>query len=189
MGNEVERIARRMVRRALVGQGARYWYQRARAAILARYGIGGPLWADLFAATSPRSSVQGNVTLADRAYNLLAQGRPVEEGAPYGIGRWTLRNVTRAAAGLPLSGPKVRAFARALRGDLRAVTVDVWMLRAAFGTAVAATVERIRNVTRGVEAAARRLGWEPAEVQAAAWAAERGDSGDLAGILGVTLTT
>lgn len=106
--------------------GGEDWYPKAREAIRAKYGDDATLFCDILAATSPQTDVVRNVQFAEEAYSRHKKGLPVTGWLPnHRI------NLQRLRDGLPLGGPKVVAFAAALRGDDDAVVVDTWMLRAA----------------------------------------------------------
>ena len=77
-----------------------------------------------------------------------------------------------------ISGPKTSAFAGACMGDLSQVVLDVWMTRALgldqknFDRKLHNTKFRVRHkATMRINKVADRLGWEPAQVQAAIWTA------------------
>ena len=63
---------------------------------------------------------------------------------------------------------KVQAFADALAGDLSAVVVDRWRLRA-FGFPIKNTPKRNGPTPEGVAGKAAKENMEPAQVQAAIW--------------------
>jgi uracil-DNA glycosylase len=82
-----------------------------------------------------------------------------------------------------LKGPKVEAFAAAIRGDLSHVVIDAWAARAARSNAenvaklfrsdeMPGTRER-RAMAEGYRRAAVARGIEPAAMQAAVWVAIR----------------
>ncbi|GAG29770.1 unnamed protein product, partial [marine sediment metagenome] len=175
---EVERIARKIRRRAEEAPEARGWYPEARAWAATVAPDGPDLLLDMLAATSARAGIRGNLRAAFRAYRLASRGLPTAWGAPYGV-PFNTSSVARVAAGLPLTGAKVGPFAAALRGDPAAVAIDVWMARAA-GYRDGPTERERSLVEEGVRVAARRLGWSPAETQAACWAAERRAAGRTA---------
>ncbi len=102
------------------------WYVVASRRIRDKYGFDADLFADLLAATSPQMDVRENVKEAEKALERHRKGEPQEPWIPSHA-----KNIERALRREPLSGPKVRAFAAALKGDVEAVVVDTWMLRAA----------------------------------------------------------
>jgi hypothetical protein len=143
------------------------WYVRARAGIEARFGADADLFCDLVAATSPQVDVGVNVRLAEEALRAHRAGRPQKPYLPCHAG-----NIDRALKGEPLSGPKVRAFARALKGDTSAVVVDTWMLRAA-GDLSVYRPSSYRIVDRAVRLVAEWESIPETEVQARVWLAHR----------------
>ena len=76
-----------------------------------------------------------------------------------------------------LKGPKTNAFARNIAGDLDAVTVDSWMMRAAgFESGKSPTVRQYRSISSAVRMIASSSGLAPAHVQAIIWIVKRGKS-------------
>jgi hypothetical protein len=85
---------------------------------------------------------------------------------------------------LTLNGPKTSRFARNIMGDMDAATVDVWMMRAAYGERdvprssdgipAAPTGRRYLMIERAIRAAARRCGTTAAQLQAVTWILVRG---------------
>lgn len=164
---------------ALARAGAynRHWYREARediTTVAEDIGVSPGYFADVLAVTSPRVHVSRNVTLAVAA----VRGTLHTAGALAATRRAYL---TYQATGR-INGPKTRAFADALRGDETAVVLDVWMARAfAVSKALQRDPERVQALAfsrkesraeciRRVEAVAARLGWTPAQTQAAIWA-------------------
>lgn len=178
----VRRIAARFAPLAREGERGRFWYQDA-----GRWAkrIVGPsrslLLLRLLAATSARASVTANVRHARRAFGEIVSGSALSGG--YGVPA-NDRNVRRVAAGLRLSGPKVRRFGEALTGDRGAVPVDVWMVRASGegDGSKAPGAPLTRAISDACTRLARRWGWEPREVQAAVWTAARARAGDRHGV-------
>lgn len=153
--------------------GGEDWYTRATSEIRAKYGADADLFSDLLAATSPQTDVRMNVKLAEDAYDRHRRGLKQK---PW-IGSHG-PNIARAVRGEELSGPKVRAFARALKGDPHAIVVDTWMLRAA-GYGTPGRVKRpasFRIVRRAIELTAAKVAWSgltATSVQAVIWHAYR----------------
>jgi hypothetical protein len=73
-----------------------------------------------------------------------------------------------------VSGPKIVEFYRALAGDLDAVVLDSWMLRALEHHAQAATPNQNVKLAGVIERDARTVGLPPAVYQAIVWCAIRG---------------
>jgi hypothetical protein len=119
------RAADRAVRTAGV-----QWYRNARRIcrdLARRHGVSESCAAGVVAALSPRLGWTYNVLAADL---VLARAERVP-----GVFKASLVKARRILAGgrplQVLSGPKVRAFYRALKGDESAAVVDVWTARAA----------------------------------------------------------
>lgn len=121
-------------------------------------------FVDILAVTSPRVAVVRNIRAA---LYYMDTGKFVSG---------TIKN-TRAAMAYyeetgEIRGPKTSAFARALKGDLDAVVLDVWMSKV-----FEIDQNRFRNrkiraeCERRICKAARACNIQPAELQAASWAA------------------
>ena len=172
----IKRLAARLVAvfqsatRAVKRQGAD-WYRLAGAAarsMARKHGVTRACAAGVIAALSPRLTWSYNV----RAAELTLQGGDVP-----GVFRASLAKARRIAAGerplSVLSGPKVRAFYRALMGDTSAAVVDVWTARAA-GVLGDAGPARLLEVASALRLAAAEVGRPVAHVQATAWVVVRG---------------
>lgn len=125
--------------------------------------------AGVIAALSPRTTWSRNVagTIA-----LLEHGG--DEARRFGcIGA----NVDRAEGviqGVPLNGPKTRAFAANIAGDREAVTVDVWACRVAdLDETLLSRKGAYDAVAHAYRLAARRRGVDPATMQATTWVVAR----------------
>ncbi len=181
---------------ALSGAAGKDWYSTAREAfrdLCADRGLDYELFILIFAATSPRCSVWMNVRRALRVAEALKAGDSLEV-ATTDVGlmpsvRVSTLKVVRAyddPDDQPLAtlGPKTSAFAANLLGDESVVTLDTWMARLAGIPAADATRVTRRYVaipyTKRIVKVARRLGWTPAQTQAALWlhaASTLGDKG------------
>ena len=168
---------------ALAGADGAGWYDyahgqvRAGAALL---GVAPRRLADLLAVFSPRVTVKRSIRLA------VTYARTGE--VPYGVLQPTRLALDVYERTGRIRGPKTEPFARALTGDADAVTLDVWMAKA-FGVdqslfSAKGIHDRCR---RRVESTARRLGWTPAEVQAAVWTATVRRSGRKVNSLAFTI--
>jgi hypothetical protein len=161
------RAADRSVRRA--GSG---WYAEAHrtARRMAREcGVSLATAAGVMAAISPRLTWKHNV---NAARTLLSGGMPT------GVFRASVAKARRILLGerplKVLSGPKVRAFYRALMGDESAAVVDVWTARAAGLDPEALTPARYEQVAQALRLGAAEVGTTTARLQAVAWVAVRG---------------
>lgn len=121
-------------------------------------------FTDILAITSPRVSVRRNIRVA---MHYMWTGELRSD---------TIR-ATRAALEHyeetgEIRGPKTSAFAAALKGDLDAIVLDVWMSKAFEIEQETFSRKPVREeCCRRIRRAARLSDLRPAEVQAAAWAA------------------
>lgn len=150
------------------------WYPAARREIVrmaADAGVAPATAVGVVAALSPRLQWVSNLRAAREA---LA-GRK-----PSGVFTTSYNKAKAILLGCKgplayLSGPKVRAFYRALMGDLRAVVVDVWVARAA-GWVRGLKVSGYQQVADALATAAAWVGVPVAQFQAVVWVAVRGRS-------------
>jgi len=149
------------------------WYRQALDSITdtaTLYGMTPDAVAGIVAALSPRMRWEANIADAVR----IISGR----GQVRALGRNAVK-ARRILAGEDwrdvLLGPKVRAFAANLSGDMQEVTVDVWMARALTGGALSEPRSDgdYREMARAVRAVAGEYGLPPAVLQAVAWTAVR----------------
>jgi thermostable 8-oxoguanine DNA glycosylase len=76
-----------------------------------------------------------------------------------------------------LKGQKTNAFARNIAGDTNAVTIDVWMIRAAgFDAAKGVNKSEYNLLADCVRDVAAAFGLSPAVMQALIWIVARGDA-------------
>jgi hypothetical protein len=159
------------------------WYAEARevAARVARNrGVTLEAGACIIAALSPRKPWERNISEAIE-YSLGVDPRTM-------LGQITAcdRIVEADNAGLDpfdavvvegSTAMKTPSFARNIAGDQSAVTVDVWMMKAAGITdRDAPTVVQYREISEAVRLIALDRGLEPAQVQAIAWIGARGSA-------------
>lgn len=147
------------------------WYADARAmcATLARdHGVTLEQACGVVAALSPRIHWVRNVEVARQCLARV----PVR-----GVFRVNLAKAEAIRDGAKpldvLSGPKVRAFYRALVGDESGAVIDVWMLRAA-GWKRSLTSKAYDLVASALVQAARKARTTVARFQAAVWTQVRG---------------
>ena len=159
------------------------WYARARRFTLyvARtYHVTPEQAAGVVASLSPRKPWRENKRLA-----ILSCKAHAAALKPGDVALHTLANVRKAWAILDgvapldvLGGAKVRAFYRNLSGDLDAVTIDAWAMRAADGTDPKGTPTPDLYAAYAVAytVAATVVGLAPAVFQAVVWCAVRGSA-------------
>ena len=147
------------------------WYSTARheiARMAQDTGTPLPTACGVVAALSPR---------LQWAPNLRAARAVLERRTPTGVFRSSLGKAMAIFRGqVPLrvlSGPKVRAFYRALMGDRRAAVVDVWVARAA-GWTRELKEKAYQRVADALAEAAAMVQVPVAWFQAVVWVAVRG---------------
>jgi hypothetical protein len=164
---------------ALRGADGRGWYTEAASALQSwadREGVSLDLLTGVLAGTSPQCTVEENVSRTRDTLALLAreglgvswQDLHTVKGVPRSVAVSTAKALRRED--LTPSGPKVRAFARALRGDGDAFVLDTHIAKS---LGIPHEVCDRAHVRKQADAlyreTARRLGWPVAEVQAAVW--------------------
>lgn len=162
------------------------WYRRfamVAADLADRHGVTIEQAAAVLAIVSPRISVSGSVTMADRILANVAAGRDPRHGVPGlservdAAGRWLEGDtgpLDLDTDGLS-SSRKVRSFFRNIMGDTDAVTVDVWAARVAGATVEQPSGGGYVAVAHAYRLAAARLDMTPRQVQAVAWCVVRSD--------------
>ncbi len=102
------------------------WYKECEDLFVSIYGRDRlPLITKLFAATSINTSLKANITLFRKALHEMENNLPFSNYLPN-----IKIQLERLRAGQELSGRKIRSFAAAMSGDVNAVVVDIWLLRA-----------------------------------------------------------
>lgn len=108
------------------GMKDKMWYEECEQLFVELYGRDRlHLVASLFSATSQASSLKSNIQLFRKALHQWENHLPFTGYLP-GI----KRQLINLRSGEGLSGQKVKAFAAAMSGDINAVVVDRWLLRA-----------------------------------------------------------
>lgn len=161
------------------------WYplaSRTARRLSYRYGTTYHRAAGVIAATSPRQTWAGNITLAERT---LAEGNP--QGLPASR-RWVASIFAgrRPTSVFPhkATSQKVYWFYRAITGDQNAVVLDRWAFRAAIGlhSATEADIKSLERVgiydmtAEAYRKVAPMFNLSPREFQAAIWVHVRGES-------------
>jgi hypothetical protein len=147
------------------GESGRCWYADSRHEIegySASHGFDPGVVSDVLAILSPRVTVDFSIKLAHR-YLHTGQATGAMQSRQRALDTYRSTGV--------FNGPKVNAFASALRGDPDAVVVDAWMFRAAREQRT--TPRAYREVAWAVRQAAHGLGWPAGECQAAIWQGAR----------------
>jgi hypothetical protein len=124
--------------------------------------------ASVISAFSPRERWSSNVAKATE----FAMG-----GKPRGL----TNNLRMAENALrkgfdALNGMKTNAFARAIAGDENAVTIDVWMCRAAGVSVDSPNVTLYRNLVQACNTIATEINLTPRATQALIWIIYRGSA-------------
>jgi hypothetical protein len=109
-----------------IGIKDRNWFQTCESLFIEQYGQEKlKLVAQLFAATSIASSLKSNIQLFRKALYQMENSLPFEGYLP------NIRvQLELIKQGKEISGRKIRSFANAMSGDINAVVVDRWLLRA-----------------------------------------------------------
>jgi hypothetical protein len=176
------------------GVSGQKWYQRSGEAFDALNEVAPDVFrpedkkkfVDLVAALSPQQSVPENLAMALESWSRWMKGDPKRGIAPrstriddlrktVNVGtvdmEARLQNAHRALTGEELSGQKVSDFTNALLGNFKKAVIDRIM-----GT-FAGVDTRNRSLTKEeylalsamTKQAAKEMGWEPSEAQAAIW--------------------
>lgn len=176
------------------GSAGRTWYQDFRA-VMDAAGLSAQdeyYLAGVLAATSPNKSVRSNAQDAMRILGAWNEaGRPKDPAAirellaamPQKVALSDRNNVVAVLANTDTDtaisqmsdqSRKVKPFFRALMGDENAVVLDTHMARL-FGVRQKklAKANMDRALTATVKEVAKRMGWTPAETQAAMWTTAR----------------
>lgn len=147
------------------------WYANANAIATQMsytYNIDIERAAGVIAAFSPRVHWSRNVNLA---HVFLKGDTPSCLGRSIKSAKEVLKHGISA-----LKGPKTNAFARNIAGDLSAVTVDSWMMKAAGYNTISPNNTQYRAIEKSVKVLANRYDVEPAVMQALIWIKVRGRS-------------
>lgn len=161
------RTAQHLCTLAYEGLDRMWWYTDAKSDIervCKHKGWDFNRFVDILAITSPRIAVVRNIRAA---LHYMDTGTVIHA---------TIRSTRAALAHYEktgvIRGPKTSAFAQALKGDLDAVVLDVWMSKAFEIEHKQFNKRKIREeCERRIRKAARICNIQPAELQAASWAA------------------
>lgn len=184
----LNKLRRNLEAATLEGEPGRFWYERSGRAILDALG-GDKAQAEKLAQaigiTSNATGVAGNFDFALQAFLQHKAGQPIKTGRfPAGMSK-RLQDVFD---GKDWEGRKTNNFYINLMREIdpsrvQGVTTDMWMMRAfgfknADGTPYSGTPTDAQYtfVEEETKRIATRLGWEPQQVQAAIWVANKAKS-------------
>ena len=158
------------------GEYGRFWYERSSQQILDLV-KGDKVEAEklvmAIAITSSSTPVGMNFDFALQAYNQWKAGKPITTGRfPKAMGP----KLQAAFEGTPWKGVKTNHFYTNLMrridpSKVQGVTTDIWMMRAFGHMQDNPTDTQYDFGLKEIQAIADKLGWEPQQVQAAAWVA------------------
>lgn len=122
--------------------------------------------ASIVASFSPRERWSSNVA---KSY-AFANGKPVT-----GLSNNLAMATSSMTLGFDaLKGLKTNAFARAIAGDVDAVVIDVWMMRAANMQSDSPNKTQYKELSQAVCSVANEFGITPRTAQALIWIIKRG---------------
>lgn len=148
-----------------LGWASRFWFEECERVLVDLFPD--PTFAaNLLAATSPRNTLRSNVKLFRRALFEWERGELDLTGYFPSVAG----NVSRVLNGEPIQGRKVRAFAAAMTGDVNAVVVDMWLMRAFGYRGDRPTPSQFASITRDVRELAPYYGLQPRQLSAVLWA-------------------
>jgi hypothetical protein len=109
-----------------LGRKDKTWYSDCKETLIDLFGEDElSLVTNLLAGTSINTSLKGNITLFRRAYYEIKNELPTSNYLPN-----IQQQINQIREGKELTGRKINSFAKAMRGDVNAIVVDIWILRA-----------------------------------------------------------
>lgn len=109
-----------------IGHRYKDWYKNCKQLFIELFGEEElELVCNLFAATSINTSLKSNIPLFRRAYYEYKENLPIGNYLPN-----IKRQLQQIRENKPLTGRKINSFAQAMSGNVNAVVVDIWALRA-----------------------------------------------------------
>lgn len=167
---------------AVAGRIARRWYHVSAATLSDVFGGDAPRFIGVLAAQSPRQTVSENLRMAARTWAAWNDaGRPADPDVlremlfriPGATLPARVPNVVNVLSSpddrVWLSGEKVDSFAANLVGEYDRVTNDTWQAQFFGIEAGGLKGARYLALSAATRRAAAKLGWSPAEAQAAIW--------------------
>ena len=153
------------------------WYNDHKEVAKRIFGEDELLFERFLAASSIQAAGQDNVNRALNAYIHYKLGGTFDPENYSGVMRLEMAKYNEIVRGVPFSGEKIDPFDRALRGDWDRVPADRHMKRLLFKNPITSGGGWQNDVTRVVvQAFAKKMGWKPAQLQAAMWAVAKARS-------------
>lgn len=178
---KVGALRRKMAGLAKEGVSQRFWYEQSGQSLLDITNNNkedADKLAQVIAITSPGTPVDANFNFALQAYYQYAAGETVKTGR---FPKEMSKRILDVFEGKDWGGRKTNEFYNNIMRVIdpartQGVTVDVWMVRA-FGFNVdAPKPAQYTFVENEIQKIANQLGWEPQQVQAAIWTAQKARS-------------
>ncbi len=175
---KVGALRRKMKGLAEEGVSAKFWYEQSGQALLNITNNNkedADKLAQVIAITSPGTPVDANFNYALQAYYQYKAGQPIKTGRfPIEMSK----KVLDVFEGKEWGGRKTNEFYNNIMRVIdptrtQGVTVDVWMVRAFGFDNDAPTDAQYSFVENEVQKITEQLGWEPQQVQAAIWTAQK----------------
>jgi hypothetical protein len=158
------------------GKHGMNWYEGTAKWADRTFGADADMFLRFLAATSADPQNEAGATMALKAYSQWKMGMPFDGMRSKSM----VMNLERASRGNPFGGDKVDSYYRALRGDVDAVVLDRWMMRAlgfknasTVGNAGALGGTQYKMFSAIVRDLAEQAKMTPRQYQAAIWEGSR----------------
>ena len=175
---KVGALRRKMRGLAEQGVSQRFWYEQSGQALLDITNNNkedADKLAQVIAITSPGTPVEANFNYALQAYYQYVAGETVKTGR---FPKAMSEKIINVFEGKDWGGRKTNEFYNNIMRVIdpsrtQGVTVDVWMVRAFNFDTDAPTPAQYSFVENEIQKISNQLGWEPQQVQAAIWTAQK----------------
>ena len=149
----------------------KHWYDTHKETLDDFFGDHADMFQKFLVATSQQATVNGNVTMALKAFGQWVRG---EEFTGYLAG--VINNLNKIRDNTEVGGQKISEYQRANDGDQNAVVTDRHIARMLFGTTNPSPAQ-FAKAKKIITEIAADMGWTPQQVQASLWAASIVKSG------------
>jgi hypothetical protein len=149
---------------ALAQSSWKDWYSEHQETLDDFFGDHAPLFQSILAITSQAAEVKSNVGLALKAFGQLMRGEEFTGYLPA-----VVLNLEKLRNSTDPNGQKIQAYKSATEGDSSSVVVDRHIARLLFGVTTS-TSKQFEKAAKVLTQIAEKIGWTPAQVQAALWA-------------------